>query len=119
MWDQLKSIIRQTSDKAVIIEDGEPRFVVLTVQEYNRLYNAAEGRVDARNEKQAEQEQPSVDKTTPYEDRGVENNEYQDQDFEKVNEELSLEIDEQARQQAEKMLRPELNTEQNNENLLI
>lgn len=116
MWDQLKSIIRQTSDKAVIIEDGEPRFVVLTVQEYNRLYNAVEGRVDASNEKQAEQEQTpatSVDSATNYED------EPQDQDFEKVNEELSLEIDEQARQQAEKMLRPELNTEQDNENLLV
>lgn len=119
MWDQLKSIIRQTSDKAVVIEDGEPRFVVLTVQEYNRLYNAAEGRTDIVSDSSAEQAPATpVESATSTEDQTAESKP-QDQDFDKVNEELSLEIDEQARQQAEKMLRPELNTEQDNETSLI
>lgn len=113
MWDQLKSIIRQTSDKAVIIEDGEPRFVVLTVKEYNRLHDIVEGKTDAKSESvlSEETEQQGKSASDLVNAERVENSAFQDQDYEKVNQELSLEIDETARQQAEKMLRPELNTE--------
>ena len=37
MWDKLKKILKTSNEKAVIIEDGEPRYVVLSVDEYMRL----------------------------------------------------------------------------------
>ena len=37
MWDKLKKILKTSNEKAVIIEDGEPRYVVLSVDEYLRL----------------------------------------------------------------------------------
>lgn len=37
MWDQLKSVIRSKNDKAIIIEDGKPLFVVMNMEEYVRL----------------------------------------------------------------------------------
>ncbi|MEX2008498.1 MAG: hypothetical protein WD850_03345 [Candidatus Spechtbacterales bacterium] len=37
MWDSLKQLLRQSGEKAVIMEDGEPRYVVLTVSEYLRM----------------------------------------------------------------------------------
>ena len=109
MWDQLKSIIRQTSDKAVIIEDGEPRFVVLTVKEYNRLHDIVEGKTSVNNALPAEQKETTTRTSDQGNFKDANNDAFQEQDYDKVNQELSLEIDEQARQQAEKMLRPEMN----------
>ena len=111
MWDQLKNIIRQTSDKAVIIEDGEPRFVVLTVQEYNRLRDILEGATDNSVPSLQEHPQQSVEnpeQTQNTEPKDQSQQSHQEQDYELANKELSsLEIDESARDQAEKMLRPE------------
>ena len=117
MWDQLKNIIRETSDKAVIIEDGEPRFVVLTVKEYNRLHDIVEGKINTNSDVPEERKEMNTSNQASVEEPN--DNVQQSQDYEKVNEELSLEIDETARQQAEKMLRPELNTESSNETSLI
>ena len=41
MWDKLKKILKTSNEKAVIIEDGEPRYVVLSVDEYLRLTQLA------------------------------------------------------------------------------
>lgn len=37
MWKSLKQILRDSNDKAVIIEDGEPRYVILSFDEYMRM----------------------------------------------------------------------------------
>ena len=93
MWEQLKKIMIHTHDKAVVVEDGQPRFVVLTIEEYARLQGIADKQTHTRNAPITQTQNTAT--TDPYED------------YEKVNQELSLEIDEQARQQAEKMLRSE------------
>lgn len=37
MWEKLKTILKTTSDKAIVIEDGEPKYVILSVDEYLRI----------------------------------------------------------------------------------
>ncbi len=37
MWDQLKSILHSSNEKAIIIEDGKPTFVVMSIEEYLKL----------------------------------------------------------------------------------
>lgn len=37
MWDKLKEILKASNEKAVIVEDGEPKYVVLSVDEYLKL----------------------------------------------------------------------------------
>ena len=37
MWESLKKILKTSNEKAVIIEDGELKYVVLSVDEYMRL----------------------------------------------------------------------------------
>lgn len=37
MWEKLKKLLKTTNDKAIIVEDGEPRYVILSVDEYSRL----------------------------------------------------------------------------------
>lgn len=37
MWEKLKNILQTTKDKAIVIEDGEPRYVILSVDEYLRM----------------------------------------------------------------------------------
>lgn len=39
MWEKLKKILKTSNEKAVIIEEGEPRYVILSVDEYMRLNN--------------------------------------------------------------------------------
>lgn len=81
MWDQLKKIIKTSNDKAVIVEDGEPCFVVLTIQEYERLSSLEDGINSDRSVLKKED------------------------NLEKANEELSsIEIDEGAKDDAERMI---------------
>lgn len=47
MWDELKHILRSTHDKAIIVEDGKPRYVVMSVEEYARLQEQSEGQKEA------------------------------------------------------------------------
>ena len=42
MWEQLKNIIQSSSDKAIVIEDGKPKFVVLTIEEYEKMQKKAQ-----------------------------------------------------------------------------
>lgn len=37
MWSSLKQLIRANNDKCVIVEDGEPKYVILTYKEYQHL----------------------------------------------------------------------------------
>lgn len=37
MWSDLKSILKDGKTKCVIIEDGEPRYVVILFEEYQHL----------------------------------------------------------------------------------
>lgn len=50
MWEELKAILRDASDKAVVVEDGKPRYIVLSVEEYTRLRDSAERGVEEANE---------------------------------------------------------------------
>ena len=40
MWDKLKKILQVSNDRAIIIEDGEPRYIVLPVDEYLKMSGA-------------------------------------------------------------------------------
>lgn len=42
MWEELKAILRDAHDKAVVVEDGKPRYIVLSIEEYTRLRDEAE-----------------------------------------------------------------------------
>lgn len=37
MWESLKKILKTSNEKAVIIEDGKLKYVVLSIDEYMRL----------------------------------------------------------------------------------
>ena len=37
MWNSIKSILKDNASKCLIIEDGEPKYVVLSFQEYQQL----------------------------------------------------------------------------------
>ncbi|MDX1607651.1 MAG: hypothetical protein R3251_00360 [Candidatus Spechtbacterales bacterium] len=43
MWESLKNILKTSNEKAVIVEDGEPRYVILSVDEYLRLSEGDSG----------------------------------------------------------------------------
>ena len=51
MWEKLKKILKTSNEKAVIIEEGEPRYVILSIDEYMRLNSQTQG-----NEYQSTQE---------------------------------------------------------------
>lgn len=81
MWKQLQSLIRTKNDKAIIVEDGKPRYVILTIEEYTRL------------QEQAPQSTPS------YQDSSMD----EDDTYDQANQELSsIEVDEDQREYAEK-----------------
>ncbi|MEX0877310.1 MAG: hypothetical protein WDZ40_00410 [Candidatus Spechtbacterales bacterium] len=37
MWDKLKEILKASGGKAVIVEDGDPKYIVIPVDEYLKL----------------------------------------------------------------------------------
>jgi len=37
MWSSIKSILKDNKTKCVIIEDGEPKYVILPFEEYQQL----------------------------------------------------------------------------------
>ena len=37
MWNSIKSILKDNKTKCVIIEDGEPKYVILPFEEYQQL----------------------------------------------------------------------------------
>lgn len=81
MWKQLQSLIRTKNDKAIIVEDGKPRYVILTIEEYNRLQEQA------------------LHPTPSYEDNPLD----EDDTYDQANQELSsIEVDEDQREYAEK-----------------
>ena len=43
MWEKLKKILKTSNEKAVIIEEGEPRYVILSIDEYMRLNSQTQG----------------------------------------------------------------------------
>jgi len=49
MWESLKKILKTSNEKAVIIEDGQPRYVVLSVEEYLKLNNQDTSDVPSQN----------------------------------------------------------------------
>src|SRR3989344_2301840 len=40
MWSSLKKLIRSHQDRAIVIEEGEPRYVILSIEEYRRLVDS-------------------------------------------------------------------------------
>ena len=49
MWEKLKKLLKTTNDKAIIVEDGEPRYVILSVDEYSRLSGADNQQVSSQD----------------------------------------------------------------------
>lgn len=45
MWDKLKEILKVGGGKAVIVEDGEPKYIVLPVDEYLQLTRSDKDRM--------------------------------------------------------------------------
>jgi len=43
MWSSLKQLIKSNRDKCVVIEDGEPKYVILPFAEYQHLQSAKAG----------------------------------------------------------------------------
>lgn len=37
MWESIKKLLKTDKDKAILMEDGQPRYVVLSVKEYLKL----------------------------------------------------------------------------------
>ena len=37
MWSAIKTILKNKTDKCLIIEDGEPKYVILPFEEYQQL----------------------------------------------------------------------------------
>ena len=94
MWEQLKNIIQNSSDKAIVIEDGKPKFVVLTIEEYEKMLCCAQG----LNKKK----------------QGCDSNDscQQSESYDNANKELSaVEIDQTAKQEADDLLSPEHQSE--------
>lgn len=52
MWETLKKILKTSNEKAIIIEDGEPKYVVLSIDEYMRLNSASTNMQDYQAEGQ-------------------------------------------------------------------
>lgn len=61
MWDELKHILRSTHDKAIIVEDGKPRYVVMSVEEYSRLQGQPEGQGEERSYEEANEALSSIE----------------------------------------------------------
>ena len=55
MWDELKHILRSAHDKAIIVEDGKPRYVVMSIEEYGRLQEQPEQPREAEGERSYEE----------------------------------------------------------------
>jgi len=49
MWQNLRSILKDNKTKCVIIEDGEPRYVVLSFEEYQHLQDQKKGDILEEN----------------------------------------------------------------------
>ncbi|MEX0870144.1 MAG: hypothetical protein WDZ39_01825 [Candidatus Spechtbacterales bacterium] len=50
MWDKLKKILDISNDRAVIVEDGEPRYVILSVDEYLKMLNKDSANLNAKQD---------------------------------------------------------------------
>ena len=66
MWETLKKILKTSNEKAIIIEDGEPKYVILSIDEYMRLNTASTNVQDYQAEDQiSDVPVPSQNKTFP------------------------------------------------------
>ncbi|MEX2145133.1 MAG: hypothetical protein WD712_02030 [Candidatus Spechtbacterales bacterium] len=57
MWDSIKKLLKTNKDKAVLMENGEPKYVILSVDEYLKL----SGEAPAQNRDTPEPEEVFTD----------------------------------------------------------
>ena len=49
MWNSIKSILKDNASKCLIIEDGEPKYIVLPFEEYQQLIGAEKNSIVEEN----------------------------------------------------------------------
>jgi len=49
MWSHLKTILKDKNTRCIIIEDGEPKYVILPFEEYQHLQSAKTGAILKEN----------------------------------------------------------------------
>ena len=49
MWSSIKSILKDNTTKCVIVEDGEPKYVVLSFAEYQQLQKSGNNGIVGEN----------------------------------------------------------------------
>ena len=56
MWNSIKSILKDNKTKCVIIEDGEPKYVVIPFKEYQQLQKDGNNSIMGENPQISEEE---------------------------------------------------------------
>ncbi|OGZ61533.1 MAG: hypothetical protein A2932_01245 [Candidatus Spechtbacteria bacterium RIFCSPLOWO2_01_FULL_46_10] len=100
MWESLKKILKDSGERAIIVEDGAPRYVLLSVDEYMRLRvgTSQEQTQTITNQRPPQQDdrQQTVDFATPApytRDRGGMNAEFSSAvEYEPVGDEMAAEL---------------------------
>lgn len=54
MWSSIKSILKDNTTKCVIVEDGEPKYVVLSFEEYQQLQKSGNSGIVGDNSQNAD-----------------------------------------------------------------
>ena len=49
MWNSIKSILKDNTSKCLIIEDGEPKYIVLSFEEYQKLQGSEKNSIVEEN----------------------------------------------------------------------
>ena len=56
MWNSIKSILKDNKTKCVIIEDGEPKYVVIPFKEYQQLQKDGNNSIMGENPQISEEQ---------------------------------------------------------------
>ncbi len=78
MWEKLKQILKTENDKAVVVEDGEPKYVILSIEEYMKLVSDNSSGEPKKDNSSPSEEMPPVDVSEiepPYESSEAETEE--------------------------------------------
>lgn len=54
MWSSIKALLKDNTTKCVIVEDGEPAYVVLSFEEYQQLQRRGNSGIVGENSKKAD-----------------------------------------------------------------
>ena len=50
MWNSIKNLIKSNNERFIIIEDGEPKYVIMAYSEYQQLQNGSNSSIVAKSE---------------------------------------------------------------------